>query len=198
MRWDNSPSLQRPPAWGKDSLVSRKPGRHIPIGFYLCISQALASSSVPTLHTKKGSQRQRLRGDHVTPNVTTAFFFFFFIVFTKFSWQLYQCAIILMDNEAAVTCGILKRRVFSLFVHLFWVSTGLNAASPWVSPTGCQFGYWSRKAKQQRELRHTTGCCLSPANATALPGSISSWIAIPTKQKGGKPELRDLYRLVKL
>lgn len=195
MRCYNSPFLQTPPAWGKDSFVSRKPGRHIPFGFYLCINQALASSSIPAQHTKEGSHIQCLRADHATPNVTTAFFFFFFIVFTKFSWQFYQCAIILMENKAAITCGILKRRVFSLFVDLFWVSAGLNAASPWVSPTGCQFGYWSTKAKQQHELRHTMGCCSSPANATALLGSISSWIAIPTKQKGGKTELRDLYRL---
>ena len=55
-------------------------------------------------------------------------FLFFFIVFTKFFWQLYQCAIIFADNEAAIAHGILKRGFFSPFVDPFWASVGLGAS----------------------------------------------------------------------
>lgn len=152
-----------------EAFLSRRAGRHIPVGISLCVGRALAGNSIPAPHAKEGSKKQHWSRDHAIRNVTTSFFSL--DCFYQGSLALLSMCHYTRGERGSNHVQHIKEGVFSP-LWLFGVSVGVSASHAVGLPPSCWFGYQSTKAKCWHELRHAIGCCYRPANTAVLTGKI--------------------------
>lgn len=135
-------------------------------------------------------------------------FLSFLIVFTQFFWKVYQCTTILVHNEAAVTCGILKRVFFPLVDLLLGEHRSQCQPCSGSPLLGAALDIGAQRQSTSvnsgnRMFARTQQILLPSQQKSAAPLPAAPNIDLPgcanlTEQNREKTTLRAFYRLVNL